>query len=623
MCVCAAALACPAFAQIAFGPCPETNNFACGRLVVPLDHGGQTPGTLTLAIRRHRAPVGEGRVAVIALAGGPGQAADPFASDFAELLGPIIATRDLIVFDQRGTGDSHQLKCKALNRPSVNETAGHAITRCADELGNAREFFTTAQSVADIEAIRVAGGYEKLVLYGTSYGTKVAERYAQEYPGQVQALILDSVVPPNGPDQLSRTTFAAIPRVLWQLCDFHQCAGITRNPTRDLARLVRRMGRHGLRARVINGEGHPHTVLITSDDLLEILIAGDLEPTLRAEFPAAVHAALHGDTALLGRMFAHAASEPEESSEALSLPLYYATTCEEEAFPWLRSSSTKQRLREARARIDAIDAASFSPFTPANAFDVSDIPQCAYWPFASQSPETDDAPLPAVPTLIFSGADDLRTPTANARQVAAEIPGSHLLVVPNTGHSVLGSDPSSCSAHALQAFFAAKPILKCKDGPEPALLRPTPLAPRRLASVPPAKRFSGLAGRTLEAVVLSMRDLSRQLTLEGARELSVGSELTLQVGGLRSGWAEYSPSALRLHDYSYIPGVDISGTVTIGSAVLQITGSAAAGGRLRLGPHQRLAGSLGGVAVDLSNFDTSVASASIARAAKITTTRWR
>ncbi len=57
----------------------------------------------------------------------------------------------------------------------------------------------------------------------------------------------------------------------------------------------------------------------------------------------------------------------------------------------------------------------------------------------------DDAPLPNVPTLILSGADDLRTPTANAREVAAQIPDAQLLVVPNTGHSVLGADPTTCA----------------------------------------------------------------------------------------------------------------------------------------------------------------------------------
>jgi len=73
-------------AQIAFTPCGDSNNFACGHLTVPLDPTGATPGTITLAMRRHRAPVGEAHSAIIALAGGPGQPALPFAEAFAELL---------------------------------------------------------------------------------------------------------------------------------------------------------------------------------------------------------------------------------------------------------------------------------------------------------------------------------------------------------------------------------------------------------------------------------------------------------------------------------------------------------------------------------------------------------
>src|ERR1700735_471597 len=106
-------------AQIAFAPCKDSNNFACGHLTVPLDPTGATPGTITLALRRHRAPVGEARSAIIALAGGPGQPAFPFAETFAELLGPIAATRDLIVFDQRGIGLSDPLSCHAFEVPGL------------------------------------------------------------------------------------------------------------------------------------------------------------------------------------------------------------------------------------------------------------------------------------------------------------------------------------------------------------------------------------------------------------------------------------------------------------------------------------------------------------------------
>ena len=354
----------------------------------------------------------------------------------------------------------------------------------------------------------MAGGYEKLVLYGTSYGTKVAEEYAQDYPSHVEALVLDSVVPPNGPDPLDRATFAAIPRILRQLCSARACAQITPNPVGDLTRLVRRLARGALRGRVIDGRGVAHTVRITSDDLLAILIEGDLEPILRSEVPAAVRAAADGDTAALARLQARAesgeASEAESPSESFDNPLYFATSCEDEEFPWNRAAAPRTRLAEAKAQIHALGESALAPFTPANVLDFSDMQACAFWPFTTPAPATDEAPFPSVPTLILSGADDLRTPTANAREVAAQIPGSHLLVVPNTGHSVLGSDPTHCASDALQALFAGKPIKPCVATPPPPILRPTPLAPARLADVAPAKGNHGLPGRTLEAVVLTL-----------------------------------------------------------------------------------------------------------------------
>src|ERR1700683_807300 len=176
-------------AQIAFAPCGDSNDFACGHLTVPLDPSGGTPGTITLAIRRHRAPVGEAKDAIVALAVGPGQAALPFAEQFARVLGPIAATRDLIGFDQRGIVLSGPLSCHRFEL-NANTPPGPTIAECAAQLGPTRSFYATADTVADIEALRVAGGYEKLVLYGTSYGTKVAEEYAQDYPSHVEALIL-------------------------------------------------------------------------------------------------------------------------------------------------------------------------------------------------------------------------------------------------------------------------------------------------------------------------------------------------------------------------------------------------------------------------------------------------
>src|SRR6202035_1082460 len=312
---------------------------------------------------------------------------------------------------------------------------------CAGQIGPTRGLYTTADTVADIEAIRKAGGYEKLVLYGTSYGTKVAERYAQEYPSNVEALVLDSVVPPSGPEPFDETSFAAVDRVLRQLCGAGACARVTPEPVRDLGRLVKLMGHRRMSGRVIDGEGEASVRRVSANDLIGILFEGDLNPLLRSEFPAAVRSAVKGDTAALARLMTRAEGEPEggeaELSEGFDSPLYYSTICDETVFPWRRSSSPRTRLLEALAALKAQPARVFAPFTSVNALALSDVPVCADWPFTPGAPEVDAAPLPNVPTLLFSGANDLRTPTANAKLVAAQIADAHLLVVPNTGHSVL------------------------------------------------------------------------------------------------------------------------------------------------------------------------------------------
>ncbi len=91
------------------------------------------------------------------------------------------------------------------------------------------------ESVQDIEAVREALGYEKLVLYGTSYGTKVALEYAERYPEHVEALVLDSVVLPEGPEPFSLSSIQALKPMLEELCSEGACAHITSNPIADIA----------------------------------------------------------------------------------------------------------------------------------------------------------------------------------------------------------------------------------------------------------------------------------------------------------------------------------------------------------------------------------------------------
>jgi len=597
-----AAFAPPAGAEIPFVACPRGNNFACAKLAVPLDPSGAVPGTITLAIRRHRAAVGEARTAIVALAGGPGQAAIPFAEEFAELLGPIAATRDLIVFDQRGIGLSHPLSCRAFKQhPGFSPAAG-VVAACAAQLGPTRDLYSTGDSVADIEAIRRAGGYEKLVLYGTSYGTKLAELYAQAHPDRVEALVLDSVVPPGGPEAFERPTFQALPRVLRSMCAGHLCRRVTPDPFADLERLLARMHDRAVRIRAIGPRGHVRHIRATPQGLLDVLLLGDFSGPVRAAFVTAARSAALGDDAPLGRLLATLPSE-EGGGEGFDLPLYFATSCEDQDFPWSRTAGTSQRIAQARAAASALGRGAFAPFSARDAITLSDVPQCAGWPYSTPFQPPPPAPLPAIPTLILSGSEDLRTPTSGAREVAASIPGSHLLIVPMVGHSVLGSDPSGCAEKALQALFRGRPIVPCRRRRStPSRLRPEPPPPRMLAHVSPARGYAGLTGRTVHGVQLTIADLARQLDL--ALEASITSEEffsspDLRTGGLRSGWVRLSIGGVSFHHYSFIPGMTISGALRSETADLRISGAAAAHGTLRLGAHHMLVGILGGRSVRL------------------------
>jgi pimeloyl-ACP methyl ester carboxylesterase len=594
-----------ATAGLSFAACANTHAFDCSTLAVPLDRGGTLPGTVPLSVQRRLAGQQPSRDAVVALAGGPGQAALPLGEFIAQAIAPALGSRDLLLFDQRGTGSSDPLSCSALEEFAGAQTIARIFEQCALDIGPARADFTTAESVQDIEALRRAGGYEKLVLYGTSYGTKVALEYAARYPQRVEALVLDSVVPIDGPEPLDVPTFQAITPMFAELCASRACAGITGNPLADTARLVARLQRRRLSGSVYDGAGKRHSTQLDEIGLLGILEAGDLNPALRALLPAAVQSALRGDPDPLLRL--HLLSEglipniPSATGAAAEAPaideaLFATTSCEETLFPWQRSASASTRLSEALGALHAQPRGAFYPFDTTTAFNNGLIPDCARWPDASAAPPPAGA-LPNVPTLILSGMQDLRTPTSNARLVAASIPDAQVEVVPFTGHSVIGSDLSGCAVGALAAFFSASTVAPC--GATPNKFAPTPITPTRLAGVRAPGALPGRPGQTLVSVLDTLIDLNRQVisaTLQANQELPAGASF----GGLRGGYAKLTSSSVVLRHFTFVPGVELNGVFPVKKGELQpstirVSGREASGGSVRVGSgFKQATGTLGG-----------------------------
>ncbi len=648
----------PPAEALAFAPCASTPGFSCATLEVPLSRSGTAPGTVALSIEHLQAGSTPSRTAVVGLAGGPGQAANPLAAAMAKEMAPALGSRDLVVFDQRGTGSSGPLSCPALEGGESLAAIGQAFEHCALQIGPARGSYTTQESVADIEALREAMGYEKLVLYGTSYGTKVALEYAERYPQYVEALVLDSVVPPERDDPLQLATFSAMKPVFEELCSQGACAGITSNPLGDVARLVAKMQKHALSGTVYDGSGHGHRATMSDVDLLNLIGAGDLNPALRALLPASVQSALRGDPAPLLRLnlladglipnvpgVSLASSEtiaaerdarlgsagpvklpgtPLASSDGLDEALFADTTCEEQPFPWQRTALPSTRIAEALGALRALPASAFYPFNAPVAWADSLAPACARWPNLAPAPPA-IAALPDVPALILSGEQDLRTPTAGAEAVAARIPGSQLLTVPYTGHSVLGTEFSGCAQSAVKAFFAGTAVQPCAPTADP--LPPTPIVPSKLSLVKPVGAVTGTPGRTLAVVLETIVDLEQQVigaTLQAEQELPSGSSF----GGLRGGYARITSSALTLHHLSFVGGVQISGSFPIAdgrlqAADLRVEGQAAARGTVRIGASAHATGTLGGRHFDVDLAKVKLASASAGAPASGTSdSRW-
>jgi pimeloyl-ACP methyl ester carboxylesterase len=567
-----------AHAAIPWAPCAPAG-YQCGSVAVPLDPAGAVAGTLALNVKRRVAPANPTATAVIGLAGGPGQAAIPFVERIATNIAPALATRDLVVLDQRGTGSSGRLTCSA--RASVSG--------CATTIGPARAFYRTAESVEDIEAIRVAGGYAKLVLYGTSYGTKVAEAYAAKYPANVEALVLDSVVLPEGPDVFDRSTLQRVGPALRQLCGPSRCRGISGDPRGDVAALVRRLEASPLRGPVTTSSGASVRRSLTALDLLDVLLTGDFNPTLRADFPAAVRSALRGDARPLLRLQERANADNADEDDDISVALFATTTCEEGAFPWDRADSPATRARKATGAALAIPRAQLGPFDRRVALLGGVAPLCASWPNAAPAPAPPGA-LPPVPTLVIAGDADLRTPVTDARALAARIPGAQFLEVPFVGHSVIGADPTGCAKAGVAAFFAARPVQPCATtAPQFA---PTRIAPTRLQSVSGADRFHKTANAAAETLQ-DVAEVFAGIAADRRKPPRVGT----QIGGLRGGVARWTATGIRLRRVQYVPGVAISGLASrsaTGGARLTVSGAAAPHGTVRILPGGRIVARLGG-----------------------------
>ncbi|GIJ50861.1 proteinase [Virgisporangium aliadipatigenens] len=210
--------------QVNWTPCPEISErklpnitFECTTLKVPQDWAAPNDGkTFDLSLVRARAKGQNNKIGSLLInPGGPGGSGVEMATYLAAALPTDVLFRfDIVGFDPRGVGRSSPVECFTDADLDANFGAdpdpqsqadfdalvgltGRMARSCGDKYGDTLRLFSTEQAARDMDAIRIAVGDEKLSYLGYSYGTLLGATYAQLFPKNIRALVLDGAVDPT------------------------------------------------------------------------------------------------------------------------------------------------------------------------------------------------------------------------------------------------------------------------------------------------------------------------------------------------------------------------------------------------------------------------------------------
>lgn len=372
------------------------------------------------------------------LQGGPGQAASNLADFYAEAFAKVRAQRDIVLVDQRGTGGSNALECDLFGdggdpqKLLDSSLPVEAVRECRDRLTAraALSLYTTPIAMEDLDDVRAWLGYEKINLYGTSYGTMAAREYLRRYPSRVRAAVLRAAVAPERSWAVyhGRNTHQALER-LFAICSADaRCHAEYPDPWKDLEAALARLGADGAAVTV---EGR--VVTLRKPAAMAALRAAIAAPAMAVELPLMLHKAAAGDLVPLATA---ALAVRRASTRELAEGMFLTVACSE-----LMAGVDKAALaRESAGTIAGMDAIAEL------------MAACAVWPTGPSSRPA--GPLPAdVPVLVISGWHDPSTPPESGDLVARAFATSRHLVIRHAGHSF--NNLKGCADEVIASFLAA------------------------------------------------------------------------------------------------------------------------------------------------------------------------
>jgi pimeloyl-ACP methyl ester carboxylesterase len=422
----------------------------CGYLTVPQEHGKKSSSTkkLRLAVVIYKSKVEPAQPDPLFIAqGGPGGSTiDTYAPILME--SSIRNGRDIVLFDQRGTMHSDpQLTCpefslESLTALQTNQTKEkrqqlslEAAKACYDRLvaqGIDLSAFNSRENAADIEALRQALGYQRINLYGVSYGTLLALHTMRYFPSSLRSVVLDAVAPlqTNYIAESPRSAHNAFEK-LFKSCQADEAC---RQAYPDLKQVYLNTVTYLNELPITIQLTHPKT-----QQKIQVLLDGDtfqntlfrllyISPFLPA-LPKLIQDVADGNYDLLSLFLSLLVFD-----DSTSLGMFFSVVCTEYDQFTPSDSATPQ-----------------SPIALQKYWETENIEKvCGLWKV--KQTVTNHTPVKSdIPTLVLSGAFDPITPETFALMTAKTLSRSYSFTFPNVGHGVMFT--GECQDQILEEFL--------------------------------------------------------------------------------------------------------------------------------------------------------------------------
>lgn len=397
----------------------------CGSIRVPEDRNAAAGRMLEIQFAVLPATGAVSGAPLVMLPGGPGLGGVQSGLGLDQLFGPIRVNRDVLMIDQRGTGGSNALRCpmpddggNALER--LGGTPPGEVIACRDTLARKADLslYATRQAVLDMEQVRAALGYEKLDLFGMSYGARVALDYLKLHPGRVGETVIRAAAPaammlPLWTPRDSQRSYDTLVRYCREQAD---CAARHPGLDKDLRSILARLKNGPVTISIIDPRTRkPIETKLDRDGFSSVMFFLLYVPEFYLQLPPLIESAAKGNFSPMVQAIAPALLG---TTDQVAWGMRWSVICEEDV---------------RRIRRSAIAAATEGTFMGARSVN-AEIEACSLWPKAAVPADYFDAVRSEKPVFIISGTMDPVAGKIWGDEIAKTLPNSLHLEVDGASH---------------------------------------------------------------------------------------------------------------------------------------------------------------------------------------------